>query len=187
MVILRSAFKRHGRNFVFDPDGYYTFNTIEVGDDVTLGVRNTLIAADSSITIGSKVMFGPHVTIVAGDHNTSIAGRFMYDIREKRPEDDQAVIIEDDVWVGANVTILKGGRLRRGCIVAAGAVVTEEIPPYTLAAGVPARVIRARFDIDTILQAEAALYPPNQRFTRDDLTQYLSPFLQLDSNASVER
>lgn len=177
MHLLRPAFKHYGRNFAFDPDGYYTFETIEVGDDVSLGYRPTLLAADSGIIIGSKVMFGPHVTIIAGDHNTAVVGSFMYDVRVKRPEDDQFVIIEDDVWIGSNTTILKGGRLRRGCIVAAGALVLNEIPPYTIAGGVPARVLKMRFDINTILEHERQLYPQEQRLSRVYLQEQLAPYL----------
>ena len=64
---------------------------------------------------------------------------------EKLPENDQDVIICDDVWIGANVTVLKGVNIGCGSIVAAGEVVTKNIPPYSIAGGVPARVIKDRF------------------------------------------
>jgi acetyltransferase-like isoleucine patch superfamily enzyme len=140
-----------------------------VGDDVFIGPGAVFTASRSAIRIGNKVMFGPNVAIIGGDHNTSVAGRFMHDVDEKRPEDDQAVVIEDDVWVGARSTILKGVRIRRGAIVAAGSVVTKDIPPYAVVAGVPARVRRFRWDIDTILRHEVALYPANARLTRAEL------------------
>jgi acetyltransferase-like isoleucine patch superfamily enzyme len=169
MALLRPLFARHGRNFVFDPDGSYSFKTIQVGDDVFIGPGAILQASESSIIIGNKVLFGPNVTIMGGDHNTSVVGQFMYDVKVKRPEDDQPIVIEDDVWIGAGVTILKGVRLSRGCIVAAGAVVTHDVPPYSVAAGVPARVIGLRFDVGTIITHEALLYPPERRLSRDVL------------------
>ncbi|HEX7975754.1 MAG TPA: acyltransferase [Anaerolineales bacterium] len=169
MLLLRPAFKRYGKNFGFDPDGLYTYQTIEVGDDVSLGDRATLIASDSGIVIGSKVMFGPNVTIMGGNHNTSVLGQFMFDVKVKRPEDDQLVVIEDDVWVGAGAIILKGVCLGRGCIVAAGAVVTKDIPPYCVAAGVPAKPRFVRFDVDAILAHENSLYPASQRLDRATL------------------
>jgi acetyltransferase-like isoleucine patch superfamily enzyme len=169
MWALRPAFKKYGRHFLFDPDGCYTFRTIEVGDDVTLGERAILVASDSRIIIGNKVMFGPGVTIIGGDHNTSVVGAFMYDVFEKRPQDDQDVIIEDDVWVGANALILKGVRLGRGSIVAAGSLVYRDVPPYTTVAGVPAVKVNRRFDIETILAHEKVLYSADKRLERSYL------------------
>jgi acetyltransferase-like isoleucine patch superfamily enzyme len=161
MLLLRPLFRRHGKHFVFDPDDTYTFKNIEVGDHVSIGSGAMLVASESSITIGNKVMFGPNVTIIGGDHNTSVVGRFMYDVRDKHPEDDQDVSIEDDVWVGAGATILKGVRLGRGSVVAAGAVVNKEVLPYTIVGGIPAKIISMRFgEIETILEHEKALYSP---------------------------
>ena len=178
ILVLRPAFKRYGRNFRFDPDGIYSYRTIEVGDDVHILHGACLMASESAITIGNKVMLAPHITVVGGDHNTSVVGRFMFDVKVKRPEDDQAVTIEDDVWVGTGVIILKGVRIGRGAIVAAGAVVTREVPPYTVVAGVPAKVVSVRFDVDTIIAHEARLYAANQRLSArclsDVLGQYLS-------------
>lgn len=172
MVLLRPLFRRHGRNFRFDPDGWYTFHTISVGDDVSLGQGVSLNASISSITIGNKVMFGPGVIVRGGNHNTTVLGRFMYDIHEKRPEDDQSVVIEDDVWVGAGAIVLMGVRLGRGCIVAAGAVVVRSTPPYSLVGGVPARVLKWRWEPSEILRHEAGLYPENARLTEDELRRH---------------
>jgi acetyltransferase-like isoleucine patch superfamily enzyme len=173
MYLYRPLFRSHGRHFRFDPRGVYSFETIEVGDDVFIGPGAVFTASRSAIRIGNKVMFGPSVAIIGGDHNTSVVGRFMHDVGEKRPDDDQAVVIEDDVWVGARSTILKGVRIGRGAIVAAGAVVTKDIPPYGVVAGVPARVIRFRWDVDTILRHEEAVYPPEARLARAQLETWL--------------
>ena len=178
--LLRPAFRSHGRNFWFDPEGDYSFGTIEVGDDVSLGMRPTLIATRASIRIGSKVMFGPEVTIRGGNHTTSYIGRFMVDVRdhEKRPEDDKGVIIGDDVWVGTRAIILHGVTIGRGAIVAAGAVVTKSVAPYAIVGGNPARIIRFRWDIETILRHEETLYAPQDRLGRDELERWRTKFLK---------
>lgn len=177
MLLLRPLFKRHGSNFIFDPDAIYSFETIEVGSDVFIGAGAVLRAPESGIRIGNKVMFGPNVTIMGGDHNTSVVGQFMFDTKIKRPEDDLVVTIEDDVWIATGAILLKGVRLGRGCIVAAGAVVTRDVPPYTVVAGVPARVVSVRFDIETILKHELVLYEPGQRFDRSHLESLLADYL----------
>ena len=169
MYLYRPLFGAHGNNFVFDPYGVYSFENIRVGDDVNLGDRPLLLASESKIIIGDKVMFGPEVVILAGNHNTSVVGRFMFDVHEKRPEDDQDVTIGDDVWIGARAIVLKGVTIGRGAVVAAGAVVTKSVPPYAVAAGTPARVLKFRWNLDTILQHEESLYAPERRLPREVL------------------
>jgi carbonic anhydrase/acetyltransferase-like protein (isoleucine patch superfamily) len=78
-------------------------------------------------------------------------------------------VIEDDVWIGTRAIILHGVTVHRGAVVGAGAVVGRSVPPYAVVCGVPARVVRFRWDVDTILVHEAALYPPNARLTREAL------------------
>ena len=67
---------------------------------------------------------------------------------------DQPVVIEDDVWCGANVTILKGVTIGHGSVVAAGAVVTKSCPPYSIIGGIPAKLIKMRFTDDDIKEHE---------------------------------
>lgn len=177
MVLLKPAFRQYGENFIFDPDGQYSYETIEVGNDVFIGPGATFQASNSGIKIGNKVMFGPNVTIMGGDHNTTQTGKFMFDVKDKRPEDDLPVMIGDDVWIVAGVTILKGVCLNRGCIVAAGAVVTKDVPPYAVVGGVPARVLRLRFDIDTIVEHETAVYGAQDSFTREVLLQSVGEYI----------
>jgi acetyltransferase-like isoleucine patch superfamily enzyme len=162
--LLRPAFGHYGEHFIFDPRDHFTFKNIEVGDDVSIGYGAVFMATQSKILIGNKVMFGPNVTIVGGNHNTSPIGRFMYDVHEKRDGDDEDVVIEDDVWVGCGAIILKGVRIGRGSVVAAGALVNRNVPPYTVMGGVPAKVIGVRFqDFETLRTHDSALYPPEKR------------------------
>jgi acetyltransferase-like isoleucine patch superfamily enzyme len=86
-------------------------------------------------------------------------GKHIIDVtdEDKLPEQDAPVIIEDGCWLGANVTILKGVTLGRGCVVAAGAVVTNSFPPYSIIAGVPARLIKMRFTPEQVIEHERIL------------------------------
>lgn len=173
MAVLRPAFKRHGQNFVFDPDGQYSFRCIEVGDDVFVASGAIFRAGRTSIIIGSKVMFGPNSTILGGDHNTGCIGRFMFDVKDKRPDDDIDVVVEDDVWIGARAIILKGVRIGRGSVVGAGAIVTKDVPAYAVVAGIPARIVNTRFsmNVDTIEKHESAIYPLEKRLSRRSLIE----------------
>jgi acetyltransferase-like isoleucine patch superfamily enzyme len=174
MILVRPAFRRYGRHFIFDPYDHFSFENIEVGSDVSLGSGAVLMAANSRICIGNKVMFGPNVTVVAGNHNTSQPGKFMYDVIEKCPDDDQDVVIQNDVWIGSGVIILMGVTIGRGSIVGAGAVVNRDVPPYTVVAGVPAKAIGFRFSDPAILRDhESALYSPEDRLDEDVIRKLL--------------
>jgi acetyltransferase-like isoleucine patch superfamily enzyme len=89
-------------------------------------------------------MFGPNVTLITGDHRIDILGKYMIDVTEaeKLPENDAPIVFEGDNWVGANSTILKGVTIGKGAIVATRAVVTKDVPPYTIVAGNPAKVVK---------------------------------------------
>lgn len=100
------------------------------------------ICATEKILIGDRSRIGPHTMIVDSDFHD------LYD-RHLRPK-SQPVVIEQDVWVGAKASILKGVTIGRGSVVGTGAVVTKSVEPYTIVAGVPAKPVgkidAARFE-----------------------------------------
>lgn len=142
---------------------------IEAGDNVSIGPNVVLYAIYKKIIFGNNILLGPNVTMVNGDHSIRKIGVPIIDNHEKLPGDDADIIIEDEVWIGANVTVLKGVTIGRGSVIAAGAVVVKSIPPYTIAGGVPAKVLRTRFSIDEVLQHEEILYPVDRRLAKDKL------------------
>ena len=80
---------------------------LSIGDGSSIPKGSTFYCTEAPLTIGKKVIFGPHPTIITGDHRSDVVGKFIMDSNEKLPENDAPVIIENDVWCGANVTILK--------------------------------------------------------------------------------
>jgi len=92
------------------------------------------IDARERIEIGANVRIAPYSIILDSD---------FHDIKDHFSDGpSKPVIIEDDVWIATRATILKGVTIGRGAVVAAGAVVTKDVPPYTIVAGVPAKVIK---------------------------------------------
>lgn len=132
---------------------------MSIGDGTSIPKGSTFYCTIAPLTIGKKVIFGPKPTIITGDHRIDIIGKYIMDVTdaEKTPEQDAPVIIEDDVWCGANVTILKGVTIGRGSVVAAGAVVTKSFPPYSIIGGVPAKLIKMRFTLEQIKKHERLL------------------------------
>ena len=108
---------------------------VMIGNHTRIGLHNTIIGP---VEIGSHVNLAQGITVTALNHN--------FDDAEKRIDEQgvstNPVTIEDDVWIGANVVILPGVTIGNHCVVAAGAVVTKDVPPHSLVAGVPAKVIK---------------------------------------------
>ena len=72
-------------------------------------------------------------------------------------EFDKDIVVEDDVWIGTRAIILKGVTIHKGAIVGAGAVVTKDVPPYSIVAGNPAKIVKMRFTDEEIKKHEAIL------------------------------
>jgi acetyltransferase-like isoleucine patch superfamily enzyme len=119
------------------------------------------IGQDCSIhsTIGRYSCIGPRVTTVNGMHptetfvsihpcfySTKKQAGFTFVSENLFSEETPIATIGNDVWIGANVTIVNGAKIGDGAIIAAGAVVTKDVPPYTIVGGVPSKVIGSRFD-----------------------------------------
>ena len=94
----------------------------------------TSISARARVDIGCRCQIANHVVIMDSD--------FHGLVERDKPEPPAPIVIEDDVWIAVRATVLKGVRIGRGAVVAAGAVVVRDVPPHTLVAGVPARVVR---------------------------------------------
>lgn len=111
---------------------------IEIGADTGIG-DYSIVNAVESVSIGSRVMIaaGCHIT----DANHDIAG---HGSMQTAPRKADPVVIEDDVWIGANAVVTAGVTIGRGAVVGAGAVVTRSVEPYTIVVGVPARPVGTR-------------------------------------------
>ncbi len=112
---------------------------IEFGNDSTIHPYS-VIAGTGGVHIGNGVRMSWHVIIMSHNHVFERLDVPIY----KQGIETAPVVIEDDVWIGARVTIVPGVRIGTGAVIGAGAVVTSDIPPRGIAVGVPARVIRFR-------------------------------------------
>lgn len=112
------------------------------------------------------------LTVVTGNHVMKIGRNYRSITEDEKPKGyDKDVIVEEDVWIGCNVTLLSGVIIGRGSTVAAGAVVTKSFPPYSLIGGCPARHIKFKWTIDEILEHERILYPEHKRISRKRLEE----------------
>lgn len=167
----KKRMKYCGENVYLRPlsSDFKGIENLSIGNNTSIPKKSIFYCTEAPLSIGNNVIFGPCPTIITGDHRTDVIGKYIIDSTEKLPENDIPVIIEDDVWCGCNVTILKGVTIGRGSIIAAGAVVTKSCPPYSVIGGIPAKVLKYRFTVDEILQHEKLIYPHNLRLSKEDI------------------
>lgn len=155
----KGAMKQCGKHVYLRPSSsdFKGLWNLSIGDYTSIPKGSVFYCTEASLTIGRKVILGPNPTIITGDHRIDVVGKYIMDSKEKLLENDVPVIIEDDVWCGANVTILKGVTIGHGSVIAAGAVVTKSCPPYSIIGGVPAKVLKMRFTPEEIKEHESKL------------------------------
>lgn len=171
------------------PSKYYPHvdDTAQIGVDVRVYNKDNFIMEEhtkvdhNSIIMNSNAKFivkkysgcAVNLTVITGNH-PQFPGRFYRTISKKKEnldisKYDKDVVVNEDVWVGCNVTILSGVNIGRCSIVAAGSVVTKSMPPYCIIGGVPAKPIKVKWTMDEIMFHEQSLFPVEQRYSREQL------------------
>jgi maltose O-acetyltransferase len=138
----RAFFAKHiiefcGENINIEKGASFT-PAITIGSNSGIGVN---CEVNGPVSIGNDVMMGPEVVIYTRSHAHD---RTDIPMREQGAAEVRPVSIGDDVWIGRRAIIMPGVTIGEGCIIGAGAVVTKDVPPYSIAGGVPAKVIKER-------------------------------------------
>ena len=129
------SFRIHSRASIRNAQNIYLGNNVRITMDCCIWAEK-----NSKIIIGNNVLIGPGSKIFTGNHGIKdISIPIVY---QQRIEKD--VVIGDNVWIGANCIILSGVKINNGSIIAAGTVVTKEVPANTVVGGVPAKIIKRR-------------------------------------------
>lgn len=146
--VVRNGFQRlHFDLFVWSPH-----KDIRMGNKVQIGKRS-IIQCD--IEFGNNILVAKNVSFIGRNDHKNTIGKYFWD----SPRDDKyKTFIEDDVWVGHGAIIIAGVRISKGSMVAAGSVVTKDIPPYSIVAGNPAKIIKYRFEKNEIEKHENILF-----------------------------
>lgn len=192
------------RGFVAFYHNYFSFSRSKLGychPSVQLGANFTVGGAKNVFLYEGVSIGGGHISatnakfvmkknsvsstglmVRTGNHMQEVGKWFRYiddayKLSHSAPcEYDKDVTVEEDVWLGVNVTLLSGVTVGRGSIVAAGAVVSKDVPPYSIVGGVPAKFIKFKWNINQILEHEAKLYPEEERYTREQLEEIFNKY-----------
>lgn len=167
----KNKFGYLGSDVILNSPAFFSkASNVFIHDHVGIGAYSYISAYNAKFIIKGNCAIAERFTVHTGNH-AMVLGNFSKSITEadKPMGYDHDVIIENDVWIGCNVTILSGVTIGRGCTIAAGAVVNRSTPPYCVVGGVPAKPIKFKWTIDEILRHEAALYPIQERYSREYL------------------
>jgi maltose O-acetyltransferase len=149
--LVKRIFRKCGRNVNIRPRVYFgSGRNLSMGDDSMLG-QNSIIGSTAAVVIGNDVMMGPGVLIYTSNHGME-PGIPM----RRQPLQCAPVCVGNDVWIGARCIILPGITIGDGAVLAAGAVVTTDVPANAVVGGVPAKVLKYRMSNNAKASAAAA-------------------------------
>lgn len=139
IFLLKGIFKHIGHNVNIRPNISFTRgDNISIGNDSGIGDK-CFLQDIGSIVIGSDVLMGPEVMIFTANHEMK-----RDELIRNQGTKVLDVTIEDDVWISSRVIILPGVKISKGAVIAAGAVVTRNVEPFTIVGGVPAKELGVR-------------------------------------------
>lgn len=163
--------------------GYFSKTSFISGPASIMNQHNIFMYEDTHIMSGCNLLVtkgkfimkhhscaAQNLLVLTGSH-ISKPGTWFLTMENRADDFEKDVIIEEDAWVGANVTLLAGSVIGRGAIVGAGAVVRDKVPPYSVVTGNPAKVVGYRFNPLEVIEHEKALYPESERLSMDILMQ----------------
>ena len=136
-ALARGFIKYSGKNITIEKGASFG-RRLSIGNNSGVGINALL---DGEVIIGNDVMMGPDVIIYTQNHAFQSTDITMNKQGKKKKK---KVIIGNDIWIGARVIILPGVEIGDGCIIGAGAVVTKNIPPYSIVGGNPAKILKRR-------------------------------------------
>ncbi len=166
---------------VVSPDNLVMGSHSRLGNDAVImnGPHGEfIIKKNSGIAMGLTAICGNHMPVVGMLHvNVDDTVKKKLDVNHKY---SGSIIVDEDVWIGARVTITKGVTIGRGAVVGAGTVVRKNVPPYAVVIGNPAKVVRFRFKLEEIIEHEKKLYSEQERIPEELLKKnYQEYYLDL--------
>lgn len=157
-------------------NSFVPFSCVEVGNYTYGDINIIRLDTKSCLKIGCLCSIAPDVTFLMGaEHNIKHLSTFPFKVKMLNMNESEAISkgnidISDDVWIGYGATIMSGVHVGQGAVIAAGAVVTRDVPPYAVVGGVPAKVIKYRFEVDVI---EELLKTDLSRITKETVMEHI--------------
>ncbi len=172
----RKDFAHIGRHTKVNPDACLVPRNMWLDDYVMIQNLVNFISFRGKVVVKKYSVISSGCTIVPSTHLAAPGVPFYFQAKDHCGDEDHTITVNEDCWVGANSILLPKCSLGRGCVVAAGSVVTREFPPYAVIAGAPARIIGVKFSRADVEKHEAMIYPPSERMSAQELDKLFSTF-----------
>lgn len=155
-------------NVVENINSVYLHDNTRLVNTFAIVSTNRILGNSTGKFILKKYASCRNITAIAFNHRPTVGVPYVL---TSNMELDEAtdIIVEEDAWVGINVTLIPGAHIGRGAMVGACSLVNKEVPPYAVVAGFPAKVVASKFSLEEIIEHERILYPPEERFSREFL------------------
>ena len=164
-----SDFAGFGKNTIVNPHSKLVPQNMFLGDNVIIQSGVNFISYKGRLNVGKYSVISSGCIIVPSRHMPIVGVPFYYSTKYHIGDEDTTINIEEDCWIGAGCILLPGITIGRGSIVGAGSVVTKDIPPYSISAGCPARIVSIKFSLEDIIAHERLLYQKSERLKEDYL------------------
>lgn len=156
----------------------YDYTLIQPDCRFIIHIGNVYIKKWSALSCECMVVTGNHVPTVG------VCQRILdrYHINDNESD----VVIDEDCWIAARVTILAGTHLQRGTVVGANSLLNKEYPPYAVLVGAPAKIVASKFTINQIIEHEKKLYPENERFSVEQLQTIFNTYYKDKKHIGID-
>lgn len=170
--------------------GYMAKDAYINPDTIVFNKKNLFMYENTGIPGGAMILnprskfimkrgsFSSYNLCVCPGNHMALIGKWKHDVTDAMKDEldlehkyDCDIVVEEDVWIGINVTLLNGAHVGRGCIIGAGCVISSDIPPYAIVVGNPYTIKRFLFTPEQIIEHEKALYPESERFSLDEMVE----------------
>lgn len=167
---------KQNRHNLTMPNNIFDISLVKVGKGTYGELNIASFSKENKIYIGNYCSIAQEVVfVINSEHHINTMSTYPYKVHSLKITDMEAfskgdIVVDDDVWIGYRATIMSGVHIGQGAVVAAGAVVTKDVPPYAIVGGVPAKVLKYRFSediVDVLKQIDFSKL--NEKFIKENI------------------
>ncbi|GHS99477.1 galactoside O-acetyltransferase [Bacteroidia bacterium] len=175
--INKNKFGYCGKNVTFQAPSVNTkLSNMYIHDNVSIFGYTKFILYEGKFIVKRNCVIAIGLTVITGNHVATVGLPTILQCSMHINDVEKDVIVEESVWIGANVTLLAGVTIGRGAVIGAGSIVNKSIPPYAVAVGVPAKIVKVVFNKDQILKHEETIYKPDERLAENELNSLFEKY-----------
>ncbi len=165
----RKLYAKIGTHSIVGINSHIVPQNMYVDDYCVIQDQVNFISYTGKLYVKKFSVISSGVAIIPASHRLTVGVPFFLSTLGHINDEEGDIFIDEDCWIGAGAILLPKCHIGRGSVVGAGSVVKKSIPPYAVVVGSPARIIATKFSIEQILRHETILYPPEERFTKEEL------------------